>query len=481
MNSRLDKTTPSYVPWAFFALAACLLAFNSWSGSVIPGDDAIYAQIADEALRDGRLFHPTWQGALIFEKGPLVIWTLTISQWLFGQTMFAVRLPGVLAGSALLLAVHQVGRKVGLSKAAALISVGALLATAVFYFNARRPMMDVPGTALGMWAFVCLLTPSKGTWRSAIIGGVLLGLAALTKFVAPIPFVIALIMLQFFPQFRRVKPLLAALVVALLVAAPWHIAMLAIHGRPFFDAYFVYNLFNRMSDAVVGQGAGFTYANWIFSREWALIIPWLAGAVVSVFGAVKRRDDGLVAVALVIGGVLPLTVSATGISHYLVPVAPGFALMVGILARSLGQRVVVEVVAAVVLAGAFIVANGKDLLRPDYSSGTQAICEGLNQAGLQTAGTWNLHDPAVTWYCNDFKGYLYADNPGVLGATKDIPMLKDWVIEVDDASLLDLASKRSIVITSQEPIADLLAKAIQLGLKPEVVGNSNTRAAVLLK
>jgi hypothetical protein len=87
----------------------------------------------------------------------------------------------------------------------------------------------------------------------------------------------------------------------------------------------------------------------------------------------------------------------------------------------------------------------------------------------------------VTWYCNDFKGYLYADNPGVLGATKDIPMLKDWVIEVDDASLLDLASKRSIVITSQEPIADLLAKAIQLGLKPEVVGNSNTRAAVLLK
>ena len=133
------------------------------------------------------------------------------------------------------------------------------------------------------------------------------------------------------------------------------------------------------------------------------------------FGAVKRRDDGLVAVALVIGGVLPLTVSATGISHYLVPVAPGFALMVGILARSLGQRVVVEVVAAVVLAGAFIVANGKDLLRPDYSSGTQAICEGLNQAGLQTAGTWNLHDPAVTWYCNDFKGYLYADNPGFWG------------------------------------------------------------------
>ena len=112
--------------------------------------------------------------------------------------MFAVRLPGVLAGLALLLAVYQVGRKVGLSKAAALISVGALLATAVFYFNARRPMMDVPGTALGMWAFVCLLTPSKGTWRSAIIGGVLLGLAALTKFVAPIPFVIALIMLQFF-------------------------------------------------------------------------------------------------------------------------------------------------------------------------------------------------------------------------------------------------------------------------------------------
>ena len=250
-------------------------------------------------------------------------------------------------------------------------------------------MMDVPGTTLGMWAFVCLLTPSKGTWRSAIIGGVLLGLAALTKFVAPIPFVIALIMLQFSTVQAREAAFSCP------CCSPFGGRTLAYCNacdswEAVFDAYFVYNLFNRMSDAVVGQGAGFTYANWIFSREWALIIPWLAGAVVSVFGAVKRRDDGLVAVALVIGGVLPLTVSATGISHYLVPVAPGFALMVGILARSLGQRVVVEVVAAVVLAGAFIVANGKDLLRPDYSSGTQAICEGLNQAGLQTAGTWNL-------------------------------------------------------------------------------------------
>jgi 4-amino-4-deoxy-L-arabinose transferase-like glycosyltransferase len=46
----------------FLAAAAVVLSWNLGQGSLMPSDDAIYAQAAREALADGRLLDVTWQG-----------------------------------------------------------------------------------------------------------------------------------------------------------------------------------------------------------------------------------------------------------------------------------------------------------------------------------------------------------------------------------------------------------------------------------
>lgn len=491
MDSQSPTTRPavrSEWPVLLVALlvAAAMLGLRAGTGSLVPSDDAIYAQVAREILADGRFPDLTWQGVPFFEKGPLLFWALAGSQAALGPTMLAVRLPGVLAGLALLAGLYAVARRLGLGRNAALTALGALLATSLFYFNARRPMTDVPGAALGLAGFWALAFPGRSvgaTRARAVLGGGMLGLAALCKLVAPVPFVLALGMLQASRAFRRPGALALGLGVALVVAAPWHVAMGILHGQAFTDVYFGYHLLERASRVLVGEGAGATYAAWVFSHEWPLIVPWIAGAAVGGLAVLRRRPDGLVVLALLAGALLPLAGAATGLPHYLVPVAPAAALAVGLLVERVGVRwpAAASIVAGAWVAAAFVATSGRDLLRPDYGPGAPAACASLADRGLSdaVAGTWNLHDPAVTWYCNR-PGRLYADNPGVLAATRDIPMLASWVVDAGDEDLRALATQNAIVITAPEPLGDLLARAVGLGLRPEVVVNARTRLAVRL-
>lgn len=471
---------------AALLVAGALLGFRAGTGSLMPSDDAIYAQVAREMLADGRFPDLAWQGVPFFEKGPLLFWALAGSQAALGPTMLALRLPGVLAGLGLLAGLYAVARRLGLGRNAALTALGVLLATSLFYFNARRPMTDVPGAALGLAGFWALAFPgrSAGATRArAVLGGGMLGLAALCKLVAPVPFVLALGLLQASRSFRRPGALALGLGVALVVAAPWHLAMTVLHGRAFTDIYFGYHLLARASRVLVGEGAGATYGAWVFAHEWPLIVPWIAGTVVAGLAALRRQPDGLVTVALLAGVLLPLAGAATGLPHYLVPVAPAAALAGGLLVERAGVRwpVAASIVAGAWVAAAFVATSGRDLLRPDYGPGAPAVCASLADRGLldAVAGTWNLHDPAVTWYC-DRPGKLYADNPGVLAATRDIPMLASWVVDAGDEDLRALAGVGAIVITAPEPLGDLLARAVGLGLRPEVVANARTRLAVRL-
>jgi 4-amino-4-deoxy-L-arabinose transferase-like glycosyltransferase len=311
----------------------------------------------------------------------------------------------------------------------------------------------------------------------------MLGLAALVKLVAPVPIVLALLLLQALPAFRRPRALAVGLAVAAAVALPWHVAMVALHGTAFTDVYFGYHLWSRATRVLVGAGAGAAYADWVFEREWPVIAPVLGGLVAVVMAAVRRRPEGLATLALLVGAALPLVASSTGLPHYLVPLLPGVALAVGVLV----DRVEVArpgwtaAVAGAVLAAAFVAANGRDLLRPEYGAGTRDVCAALSESGLadDVAGTWNLHDPAVTWYCGR-PGHLYADNPGVLAATRDIPMLKAWVVAAGDADLRALAAAGAVVVTRPEPLPELLARAVAAGVRPEVVVDARSRLAVRL-
>lgn len=476
----------------FLAFAAGALSVNLGSGSLLPSDDAIYAQASREALAVGRFLDVTWQGHLLFEKGPILFWALEAAEAVGGPTDLAVRIPGVVAAVALLALLIAVARAAGLSRGAALSGVGLVLATNLLVFNARRPMTDIPGTVLGLAGFL-LVAFGEGRGRS-VAGGALLGLSALVKVVAPAPYVMALLLLQADRSFRRPARLGLALVVAAAVALPWHVAMAVVHGSAFLDTYVGFHLFRRAAVAVVGDGPGI-YVAWFAEREGVTAVLLLAAVATAVVASIRGDRASRAALALLAGASLPLAASRTSLPHYLVPLLPGLglagAVAVGAAWRafqgpgrppdpgtggapggplaaphSSGLRRIAAVSLALALVATFLGSNASDLARPDYGPGAKAVCGALLAAGEidRLAATVDLHDPAIPWYCDRFVDFLGLD-PGFLAATTGIPMLKGVARRLDADGLRDLAARGAVLVTVPARVDALSSLAESAGVR----------------
>lgn len=469
----------------FFLVAAVLLAWNLGAGSLLPSDDCLYTAAAREMARSGDFMTPAWQGRPLFEKGPVLFWMLAASRAALGEGEAAMRLPGVLSGLATLALVRRLALALGLSRWAALAAAAFALASNLLTFNARRPMTDLPALAFGLAGFVWLL---RG--RRPFLGGVLLGLSALTKVSGPVPFVLAWGFLQAVPRFRsRPRAVGWALLGAALAAVPWHAAMLAEHGRAFFDVYFGYHVFQRAATAVVGDASDPTYFAWLVEREGPLALVLGVALVVTVVRAVRRDGAALAAAALWVGAGLPLALARTSLPHYLVACLPAAALSGGLvaqgaldLARRAGSRAVVVATFFGVAAASFDANNGPDLADPDYGPGTRVVCRHLRDPSLghdlaRLAGTCDLHDPCVSWYC-DARVPFYAVDPGFLETVRDIPVLQGVVRPLDVATLQDLAGRRAWLLVRPDRLPAIAGFAAASGVRLENRSESPERVLV---
>lgn len=485
--ARLTSTLRAAGPEVgFFLVAAALLGWNLGAGSLLPSDDCLYATAAREMARSGDLVTPTWQGRPLFEKGPVLSWALAASQALVPDGEAAARLPGVVAGVAVLVLAWRLALAVGLSRWAALGAVALALASNALYFNARRPMTDLPALAFGLAGFLLLLCG-----RQPFLAGVLWGLSALTKVSGPVPYVLAFGFLQAVPRFRLgARATGWALLGAALVAVPWHAAMVATHGRAFLDVYFGYHVFQRAARAVVGDASDPTYVAWLVEREGALALVFAAALVAVVVRAVRRDGAALVSAALWVGAGLPLALARTSLPHYLVACLPAAALSCGVLAQGgleLARRARAQaylVVAAFfgVALAAFEGNNGDDLARPAYGEDTRVLCEALREpppggGGSRLAGTCDLHDPCVSWYC-DASVSFYALDPGFYEAVRDIPALQGVVRPLDGPALRDLASRRAWLLVRPDRLPALADFATATGARLETRAQAPTRVLV---
>lgn len=454
-------------PWFF---VACLLGAFSWQGSILGSDDALYAMVARENLRQGEWLSFTFEGRPFFEKGPVLPWLLMGSQAMFGESEFAQRLPGILFAFLLLLALYHIAIRAGMSRLSAWCAVASALAMNAFYLNARRPMSDIPGAALALLGLALVMA---GGLRSAAAGGALLGLSILTKLVAPIPVLGALL---FSPLGERpYRRILLALLVACLVALPWHGFMLQSHGQAFADTYFAYHLLERATTPLVGQGGPGVYLDWLVERE-PLIAPILGAALLV---ALWRRDGpARLALALFFFALAPLALSATALPHYLVATVPGAALSIGVLA---GQGRIPRFFLGLILPIAFVWHNARDMVAPDYSSGAREACEAIASWGRteDLIGTADIHDLAVPWYCARPAAIFVVDK-GLLAALASIPVLQGKVYGMDPALFRSIMGRGGLLITRPDRMEGLqrIASAASMRLQAHRYKNRLVVAAL---
>jgi 4-amino-4-deoxy-L-arabinose transferase-like glycosyltransferase len=226
---------------ALLVVASVLLAgLGNPAGGTHP-DEGLYLQAAREMHDRGDWLTPTVDGRPDFTKPPLLYWAMGLSFVLFGETLWAARLPVALAALALAWVTGRLARRVRGPEAepVAILLLGTCLGLLRY---ARVDLMDVPlalAVAVALWA--CWVVAEGGPMRLLLLAGMAAGAATLLK--GPVgPLLIAPPAAAYLARRRlltRALPWLAgAAVIALLLAAPWYVAMAHRHGEPFVARFF---------------------------------------------------------------------------------------------------------------------------------------------------------------------------------------------------------------------------------------------------
>ncbi len=211
--------------------------------SLMDDVDAVQAQIARNMLQSGDWVTAHLDGIRYLEKSPLKYWLMAICFQLFGIHDWVARIPVAMSAVALSWLTYRIGAWAFSPLTGC--CAGIMLSTSVgLFLFTRIQIPDVTITltiALAMWAFLRALDDSElrpRLWAGVMAAAIGTGLLLKGLIAAVFPIAAALLYLAFTNQlftrntWRRLHPFTGVLI-ALLIAAPWHI-LATLRNPPYF-------------------------------------------------------------------------------------------------------------------------------------------------------------------------------------------------------------------------------------------------------
>lgn len=367
----------------FLLCAALLLALWSWTGSPLNHDEVTYLVMARTMVADGNWLDLQFYGATVHQRPPLAIWLLAASGALTDFSLLGTRLPAMLMALATLFFLTLVVAELAPRdrRRTGLVAAALLLATPLFYFNARRPMTDTTFLA-GAVAFVwCYLRAGK-TPRWWLLAGLPAGWMLMSKgVVSALPVLAVGTHLLLTPRRRELaKPWpWIGLALALALAAPWHLAQTVRHGGSFWQEYIGFNVLQRAGQALFQETPVTFYFESLWESAPPLALLFGSGLAFTALqlwqhrpGAPTRESDAwsnhLFVAVWLLAAALPLSLASTRIDHYFLPAMPALAAAGALgLAPLWPRHRYVFHCTLVVVALLFLSGNAFHLTSPDYS------------------------------------------------------------------------------------------------------------------
>lgn len=316
-------------------------------------DEPRFAEATRQMFERGDFLTPWFNDRPRFEKPILLYWLQTPFVAILGPTETAFRIPAALAGLLTLVIVYRLGRD-HVSPHAGLFAALTLATTFRFILYARQSLTDVPVTffvTLSVWLFLRAHDgPEERSRRDGLLAWAATGLAALTK--GPVGVLGPAIWIAFAFIYhrqtflRRLHPV-SGILIAAAVALPWHLYMIALHGRAFVDVALGYEVVARyLSEDFPGRDRGIFYFVGVWFGDAA---PWsLFFVSAAIWLSVRWRELGrgtqqLSLLALIwFTFVLALfSVSEYKLPHYIMPAYPATALLTGVFLDAVlkGERI----------------------------------------------------------------------------------------------------------------------------------------------
>jgi 4-amino-4-deoxy-L-arabinose transferase-like glycosyltransferase len=314
-------------------LAAALILPGLGKASLKDWDEAIYSQISKEIVQSGDWLTLHWGHQLWFEKPPLLMWGTAAFYRVFGINEFCSRIVSALAGIALAGLTCVIGRRL-YGTTVGILSGVILITGSEFLFRARFGTTDVLLTLFTFLAIYAYLRLEDGNdhwwylvWSAAALAVMTKGAAA-----AIVPAVIGLSVLLDRTLWRvlRSRKFGGGFALALLIVAPWHIAMHLKYGSTFWGNYLGIHVLSR---AVAPLSTYYTggrpfYLSVLQSEffPWFFLVPFaLAIALRALLRKEIPQSRILILEVLVVFGLY--TMVRTKFPWYITPLYPALAIL----------------------------------------------------------------------------------------------------------------------------------------------------------
>lgn len=337
--------------WLLFCVATVAVYFYGLGRHPFIGpDEPRYAEVAREMLTRGDLVTPTLGGRAWFEKPVLLYWIEMASFGAFGASEWAARLGATCAGLLTALIVYRMGKRVepasapGEARGLASMSGVALASSAGMIGLSRGVNFDIILTLTMTGALACFFLSDLSVEekrRRWLLAGfyAAVGASLLAKGLVGIVLPAGIIAVYFI--LRREWPdrllrwsALWGVPLALIVASVWYAPVIARHGWPFIDQFFLQHHFARFVTNKYHHPHVFYYYVPVMMMQ---AFPWTV-FLVAALGAAPRWDRRapaaetkcrVFALAWVVVPVIFFSFSKSKLPGYILPALPGAALLVG--------------------------------------------------------------------------------------------------------------------------------------------------------
>ncbi|MEO8116102.1 MAG: glycosyltransferase family 39 protein [Bacteroidota bacterium] len=313
-------------------MLAILLFFHIGATPIYILDEAKNAECAREMLQNHNWIIPTFNGELRTDKPPLHYFFMAISYSVFGYTEFAARFFSVIMGL-LTVCITYFYTKKFTTPFIAFCAVLVLIASTHFIFEFRLAVPDpylIFFIAFGLFSAFSWIEENKIS--QLYISAAALALACLTKgpIALALPGLCIFVWIIWTKKWKHVSTmhLIGALILFLLIALPWYIAVDRATNGEWTKGFFIENNLNRFADPQEGHGGffGLTLVFFIFG-----MLPFL----VFVGGIIKNRkivfSNSLVKFSgiIVLIFIIFFSFASTRLPNYAMPCYPFAAIVIG--------------------------------------------------------------------------------------------------------------------------------------------------------